>query len=260
MHIHFIGIGGIGMSGVARFLLKKGYHVSGSDKKETELTEKLREEGAKIYIGHKPHHVEGAKAVVFSSAIKSSNPEIKEAIRRGIYLIPRGRMVANITNDMENIVVAGTHGKTTTTAVIAEFLLKKRIDPTIFIGGILKKINSNTKLGKDKIALVESDESDASFLFHHPDIAVITNIEDDHLDFYTSERNLIGAFSKFCNNTKSHGKIIINLDHPSSVYVLKKISPSRKVITYGFSPQASIKARKVILGTLSSSFQLIMGK
>ncbi|RLE14010.1 UDP-N-acetylmuramate--L-alanine ligase [Candidatus Aerophobetes bacterium] len=260
MHLHFVGVGGIGMSGLAKILLQSGYKVSGSDVKETEITQKLREQGAKIYKGHRKSHIEDADIVVFSSAISPDNPEIREAKKRDVPLISRGELVAQITNSKENIVIAGTHGKTTTTALVAELLINTGKDPTILIGGVLKKINSNSKLGKSRWAVIESDESDASFLFLHPYIAVLTNVEDDHLDFYGSPRNILQAFIKFADKIKSEGAGVVNLDDPALFYLLKKKKLRKRVLTFGLNSQADIWAEDIKLEKLGCRFKIGYGK
>lgn len=256
MHLHFIGIGGIGMSGIARIFLQLGYKISGSDTKKTETTTQLRQQGALIYKGHRENQVKGADMVIFSSAIKSSNPEIKQAKKEGILLLSRGELIAQITNPKESIVIAGTHGKTTTTGLIAELLLRSGRDPTIFMGGILKKINSNSRWGNNRWAVVESDESDASFLYLRPSIAVLTNVEDDHLDFYGSRRNIFNAFVKFTYKIKPGGVGIVNIDDPASFHILRKVGNRKKFLTYGLSPEADISAKDINLKVLSSSFKV----
>lgn len=256
MRLHFIGVGGIGMSALANVFLQLGYTVSGSDVKQTQITRELHRQGANIYKGHRADQIEGADVVVFSSAIKNSNPEIREAKKRKLPLISRGQLVAKITNPKQSIVVAGTHGKTTTTALIAELLLRSSKDPTVFIGGVLRKINSNSRWGKSRWAVVESDESDASFLHLHPSIAVFTNVEDDHLDFYHSSRNILSAFVKFIHRIKPGGVGIVNIDDPGLGYILRKIEVREKILTYGLSPQADIQAEDIKIKALGSSFKV----
>ncbi len=256
MHLHFIGIGGIGMSGLVKVLLKLGYTISGSDEKETSITQKLSQEGVTIYKGHKAKQIGNAEIIIFSSAINSHNPEIGEAKKRGISLISRGEFIAQIVNPKKNIVIAGTHGKTTTTALIAEMLLNDGKDPTIFIGGFLKKINSNSRWGKGEWTVIESDESDASFLHLRPNIAVITNVENDHLDFYHSSENILRAFIKFAHKIKAQGKGIINLDDPGSSYIFKKVNKKGKFLSYGLNPKAEISAENIKLGILQSNFKI----
>lgn len=256
MHVHFIGIGGIGMSGLARIMLASGHKVSGSDIRKSPLTEKICSEGAIIYKGHHASQIKGADLVVFSSAISAENPEIMEAKSTGIPLISRGKLVAQIANSKKAIVVAGTHGKTTTTALISELFLNQDIDLTILIGGILKKINANSRFGIDRWMLVESDESDASFLHLHPHIAVITNVENDHLDYYGSPRNLINAFTTFMEKVKPGGGIIANLDDPGVNFILKKNSTKKRMITYGLQQRADISAIDINTQPLKSSFKV----
>jgi len=256
VHLHFVGIGGIGMSGLARIFLQAGYTVSGSDIKETSITKKLRSQGAHIYNGHRANQIEGADMVVFSSAISAQNPEIKEAQARKVPLISRGKLVAQIANMKENIIVAGTHGKTTTTALIAELLLREGLDFTLLIGGILKKINSNSQLGIGRWMLVESDESDGSFLYFHPTIAIVTNIENDHLNYYYSLKDLLQAFTQFLKKVKPEGKVIVNIDDPRLRYILRKIPKKKNVSTYGLCSKADISAFNINLEALKSSFEV----
>ncbi|HDN85135.1 MAG TPA: UDP-N-acetylmuramate--L-alanine ligase, partial [Candidatus Aerophobetes bacterium] len=222
MHLHFVGIGGIGMSGLARIALNLGYRVSGSDLRENKLTDDLRKKGATIYTGHRANQLNNADAVIFSSAINKDNPEIRQAKIKGIPVISRGKLVADITNPHESIVVAGTHGKTTTTALICELLLEDKRNPIILIGGILKRIDSNSRWGNGGWAIIESDESDGSFLFHHPSIAVVTNVENDHLEYYSSRANILQAFYQFLKKIKSNGVGLVNMDDDGLRYILKK--------------------------------------
>lgn len=265
MHLHFIGIGGIGMSGLAGIALQLGYRVSGSDLRENQLTKNLQKKGATFYLGHCADQVKDADLVVFSSAINKDNPEIREAKIKGIPTISRGQFVADLTNPCENIVVAGTHGKTTTTALICELLLEDKRDPTILIGGVLKRTGVNSRWGSGGWAVVESDESDGSFLLLHPSIAVITNIEDDHLEHYLSQANILQAFSRFLKGIKPGGVGIVNIDNEGLQHILKKGRIKRHLITYGLRPGADISAQNIHFGILSSSFKVrykgkIMGK
>jgi len=261
MHVYFVGVGGIGMSGLARILLESGYKVSGSDLRKTEIIRRLCEEGMTFYSGHKKEHVKGKDLVIFSSAIKQDNPEIIQAKLEGIPLISRGRFVAEIANLKKSIVIAGTHGKTTTTALISELLLDAEKDPTILVGGVLKRIDSNSRFGRGEWMIVESDESDGSFLFHHPDIAVITNIEKDHLDFYHSFQNILQAFSKFIDRIKPEGAGIFNLDDPALFYLLTtKKKRKGKILTYGLSSKADIWAKNIDLKPLQASFEVMFKK
>lgn len=247
------------MSGLAKIFLELGYTVSGSDTKETQITKHLHHKGAIIYKGHKKNQIYGADLVIFSSAIKNSNPEIRQAKKRKVPLIARGKLVAQIINPKKSIIVAGTHGKTTTTALIAELLLNTGKDPSIFMGGILKKIGSNSRLGKSSYVVVESDESDASFLHFHPDIAVVTNVEDDHLDFYGSSRNIVYAFIKFMHQVKPQGTGALNLDDAASSFIFKKVK-REKILTYGLNKQADIRAEDIKLQVFQSSFKVYYKK
>jgi len=245
------------MSGLAKIMLQSGYKISGSDIKENFLTRRLKEEGAIIYQGHQKEQIEDSDLVIFSSAIREDNPERLEAEARRIPLISRGEFVARIANLQENIVVAGTHGKTTTTALIAELLLEDGRDPTLLMGGILRKIGSNSRLGRSRWMVIESDESDGSFLFLRPSIAVITNVEDDHLDYYHSRTNLLTAFGRFIQKVKPGGVAVINLDDSGLRHLLKKEHLSRCILTYGLNPHSDISARDIRLEALKSSFKII---
>ena len=265
MHLHFVGIGGIGMSGLAGIALNLGYRVSGSDLRENKLIDDLRKKGATIYTGHRANQLNNADAVIFSSAINKDNPEIRQAKIKGIPVISRGKLVADITNPHESIVVAGTHGKTTTTALICELLLEDKRNPIILIGGILKRIGSNSRWGNGGWAIIESDESDGSFLFHHPSIAVVTNVENDHLEYYSSRANILQAFYQFLKKIKSNGVGLVNMDDDGLRYILKKGGIKRNLITYGMHPKSDISAQNIHLGVLNCSFELrykgkIMGK
>lgn len=234
--IHFIGIGGAGMSGIAKILLQLGAKVSGSDMKESDTTKRLREMGAEIFIGHDEKNInQNVGAVVYSSAIPEDNPERMEAKRRGIEILARAEMLARLMARQESIAVAGAHGKTTTTAMISLMLETNNLDPTIVIGGDLKQIGSNAKLGLGKYLVAEADESDGSFLKLFPKIAVITNIENDHLDYYRSVKNIFNAFVKFVEQLPEDGFAVICLDNEA----LKKIKNTVKgnYITYGIDEE-----------------------
>jgi len=219
---HFIGIGGIGMSGIAQILLEMGYQVSGSDIAENKNTKLLRQKGAKIYIGHKPENLGDAQVVVYSSAVKPDNPEIQEAKRRNIPVIPRGDMLAELFKLKEGIAVSGSHGKTTTTSMIAEILINARLEPTVIIGGRLKRLGTNAKLGKGKLLVSEADESDGSFLKLQPAVAVITNVDREHLDFYKDFESVKKAFEQFMNSVPFYGFAVVNLDDPTLSELVKR--------------------------------------
>jgi len=256
MHFHFVGIGGIGMSGLAGIFIQAGYRVTGSDLKENAFTRKLKKMGASISQGHRGARVKNANLVVFSSAIGEDNPEIKEARRKRISLVSRGKLVAEISNLKESIVVAGTHGKTTTASLIAELLLEEGRDPTLLVGGILNRIQSNSRLGKSRWMIVESDESDGSFLLHHPSVGVVTNIEDDHLEYYGSKRDLLLAFYRFMEGVKSRGFLVLNLDDPPINHLVHTRNLKRKIFTYGIKNKSHIMARNIELSPLKSSFSV----
>ncbi|GAB6065892.1 UDP-N-acetylmuramate--L-alanine ligase [Aquifex pyrophilus] len=228
---HFVGIGGIGMSGIAQILLEMGYEVSGSDIRENRNTKLLREKGAKIHIGHKRENLGNAQVVVYSSAVKENNPEILEARRRNIPVIPRGDMLAELFKLKEGIAVSGSHGKTTTTSMIAEILINAGLEPTVIVGGRLKRLGTNAKLGKGDLLVSEADESDGSFLKLSPAVAVVTNVDQEHLDFYGSFEEIKEAFEKFVNSVPFYGFSVLNGDDE----VLRDIASRshERVITYG---------------------------
>ena len=242
---HFIGIGGIGMSGIAQILLEMGYQVSGSDLSENKNTRLLREKGAKIYIGHKPENLNDAQVVVYSSAVKPDNPEIQEAKRRNIPVIPRGEMLAELFKLKEGIAVSGSHGKTTTTSMIAEILINAGLEPTVIIGGRLKRLGTNAKLGKGELLVSEADESDGSFLKLQPAVAVITNVDKEHLDFYGSFDRVKEAFEQFMNSVPFYGFSVVNLDDETLSQLVKR--SHERVITYGINSQALVRAKELSL-------------
>ena len=250
--IHFIGIGGIGMSGIAEILLRSGYEISGSDLSENQLTKHLSSLGAQISIGHKASNLGQAQAVVFSSAITSNNPELESAKNKGLGLIHRGQMLAKLMSVRKSISICGTHGKTSTTALISSVLQNASLDPTIVVGAYLESIGSNAYLGQGEWIVAEADESDRSFLEISPDCAVITNIDLDHMDEYHDLDDLEQTFLQHINSVPNHGKIIACTDNPCLSTLLKKVH--RPVITYGLSPGVDYRARKVDLNWVRSSF------
>ena len=236
--IHFVGIGGIGMSGIAEVLLNLQYEVSGSDLRESPVTERLAKLGARIYQGHDAHHVDGAEAVVTSSAVRADNPEVVEARRVQIPVIPRGEMLAELMRLKFGIAVAGSHGKTTTTSMIAAVLAAASLDPTLVVGGRLNSMGTNARLGKGDFMVVESDESDGSFLHLSPIFAVITNIDREHLDHYGNFDALRQAYAEFSNKVPFYGASILCLDDEN----VRAILPftRRRVVTYGFGDRAEV--------------------
>ena len=256
--IHFIGIGGVGMSGLAKVLSEKGYLISGSDIKKNVFTEQLKRKGLTIYQRHSPSHLNQADLVIVSSIISSHNPELQRAKRKGIPTVSRGALLAHLVNRKQGIVVAGTHGKTTTSSLVYSILRQAGEDPTIFIGGEVNDFGANSKLGSSEYVVAESDESDGSFLLLSPSISILTNIEDDHIDYYGSKDKLVQAFVQFTRRLKPAGTLIINIDDPCLSNVIKNISlsPSQKLITYGISPMADLSASKVNLKQFSSSYEI----
>ncbi len=257
--IHFIGIGGSGMSGIAEVLLNLGYQVSGSDLQQTPVTERLEELGAKVYHGHSRQHVGDVEVVVRSTAVKDDNPEVVEALERSIPVIPRAEMLAELMRLKYGVAVAGTHGKTTTTSMIATMLADTDLDPTIVIGGRLNSLKSSARLGQGEIMVAEADESDGSFLYLSPIIAMITNIDREHLDHYQGGvAEIEDAFVAFANKVPFYGLVIVCLDDPRVQEIIPRIS--RRLCTYGFSPQADLRAIKVLIEGMNSSFTVMAGE
>jgi UDP-N-acetylmuramate--alanine ligase len=242
-HIHFVGIGGIGMSGIAEVLVNLGYQVSGSDLKASPTTAHLEALGVVIRIGHAATCIEGAQVVVISSAVRGDNPEVVAAHAAKIPVIPRGEMLAELMRMKYGIAVAGSHGKTTTTSMIAQVLSQGGIDPTIVIGGKLGTIGSNAKLGKGPFLVAEADESDGSFLLLNPTLAVITNIDREHLDHYRDLDEIQDAFVAFANKVPFYGSVFLCLDDPHAASVRPRLK--RQVRTYGTHPQVDLRARDI---------------
>ena len=236
-HIHFIGIGGSGMIGIARVLLKKGYKVSGSDITETHELKKLKKNGAKVYIGHDQANIKNVNLVVVSSAIDPKNPEIIEARKSSITIIPRAEMLGSLMKGYESIAIAGSHGKTTTTSMLAEIFTVGLLSPTYVVGGKVLSTDENSDLGEGRYLIAEADESDGSFIHLQPDIAVLTNIDDDHLVHYDNNfENLLNSFIRFSENVPFYGYLIVNIDDKNIKKISKRIS--RKQISFGKSAQA----------------------
>ncbi len=242
-HIHFVGIGGIGMSGIAEVLLNLGYRVSGSDMRRTAVTDRLEKLGGTIYEGHAASNIEGAHVLVTSTAVRSDNPEVTEALRQQIPVIPRAEMLAELMRLKYGIAIAGSHGKTTTTSMTAYVLTQGGLDPTVVVGGRLNAWGSNAKLGKGDFILVEADESDKSFLKLSPAIAVVTNIDREHLDFYKDLDEIKSHFVQFVNKVPFYGAVIICLDDPNVQAIIPLIK--RRIISYGMTAQADISASQI---------------
>lgn len=259
-HIHFIGIGGTGMSGIASILLDLGYSISGSDLQSTIVTKRLTSKGAMIYKGHDGSHISGANLVVISSAINEENQEVIEAKKKKIEIIPRAEMLSRIMHQNHRIAVAGTHGKTTTTSMISLILEKMNLDPTIAIGGEVNDIGGNAKLGKGDYVVVEADESDGSFLLLNPNIAIVTNIENDHLDYYNSIGKTIESFERFINKVPENGCVIYGNDCPNARQIVKKHLSSQQIISYGFHSDSQIRAMNCILDKNTSTSEIYYKK
>lgn len=243
-HVHFVGIGGYGMSAIARVMLDMGYTVSGSDVAQKELTDKLGECGATIYIGHQATNIEGANAVVYSTSVPDDNVELRAAQEHGIPLLHRSEMLAKLLNDRKGIAVSGAHGKTTTSAMIAQVMELCGIDLTYIIGGEIVGVGGNAKVGKSEFVVAEADESDGSFLEYHPYLGIVTNIEADHLENYNgSFDNLKRAYKQFLGQVRSDGKAIVCGDDPYIRQLLPGIRT--EVVTYGISGEADLTASHI---------------
>ena len=241
-HIHFVGIGGAGMSGIAEVLHNLGYTVSGSDKNENKVTRRLLSLGIKVVKGHVAKHINGSDVVVYSSAITEDNPELTEARSLRIPIIPRAEMLAELMRFKHGIAVAGTHGKTTTTSLIASVLGEAGLDPTYVIGGLLNSSGSHARLGKGKYLVAEADESDASFLHLQPVIAVLTNVDADHLENYKGDFNALQkSFIEFLQHLPFYGLAVICIDDPVNRKIIDSVA--KPVLTYGIDSEADIKAQ-----------------
>ena len=250
--IHFVGIGGIGMSGIAEVLLNLGYKVSGSDLRSSEITERLASLGGEIFYGHARENIANVDVVVISSAVHDDNPEVIEARERLIPVIPRAEMLAELMRMKYGIAIAGTHGKTTTTSMVSTILGHAGIDPTIVIGGRLDSIGSNAKLGQGKFLVAEADESDGSFLKLSPTIAVVTNIDADHLDFYSGIDQIKDTFVEFINKIPFYGLAVLCLDSGNVADIIPRVK--KRFITYGLSSQADFRASDIRISGNATSF------
>ncbi|MCK9861566.1 UDP-N-acetylmuramate--L-alanine ligase [Paenibacillus sp. ATY16] len=258
-HVHFIGIGGYGMSAIARVMLEMGYKITGSDVARQELTEKLAAKGAQIYIGHEAEHVKGADLVVYSTALSKDNVERVAAEELNIPVLHRAQMLARLMNAGKGVAVAGAHGKTTTSSMIALVMEKCDADPTYIIGGEIVNVGTNAKAGKGEYVVAEADESDGSFLQYHPSIAIVTNIEPDHLENYDGDfGKLKAAYVKFLSQVKFGGKAIVCADDETITELLPKLDAdtASKLITYGIDGDAEYKAENISLGDRKVSFEM----
>ncbi|TET41767.1 MAG: UDP-N-acetylmuramate--L-alanine ligase [Elusimicrobia bacterium] len=253
-HIHFVGIGGSGMSGIAEVLINLGYKVSGSDLKQTEVTERLASLGGKIFIGHKPEQVGNAHVVVTSSALLPDNPEVVQAKKLKIPVIPRAEMLAELMRLKYAVTIAGTHGKTVTTSLVSMVLAEGGLDPTVVIGGRLKNIGSSAKMGKGEFIVAEADESDGSFLKLTPTIALLTNIDDDHLDYYKTLDNIKNTFVQFVNKVPFYGSIILCGEDENIKSIIPRIT--RKYYTYGRGKNYDFYAENIVYEEMHTEFDL----
>ena len=251
-HIHFIGIGGIGMSGIAELLLGLGYTVSGSDLKLSPITRRLTAKGAKIFKGHAPEQVEGANVVVTSTAISQANPEVIRAKELKLTLIPRAEMLAELMRIKYAIAVSGAHGKTSTTAMISQILNTAGLDPTVIVGGLLQGLDTNALHGKGDFIVAEADESDGSFLKYAPAIAAVTNIDLEHLDFYRDLEDIKDKFVQFINSVPFYGLAVLCLDNPHVQDILPRVKV--RYTTFGMSAQSDLQARDIRFENGSSTF------
>jgi len=242
-HIHFVGIGGIGMSGLAEVLLNLGFRISGSDLVDTEITQRLQRLGVRFFLGHRPENISQANVVVVSSAIREDNVEVITAKEKAIPVIPRAEMLAELMRMKDSIAVTGSHGKTTTTSLIGAILAQAGLDPTLVIGGRLNSWGSNAKLGQGDFLVAEADESDGSFLKLFPTIAVVTTLEEEHLDHYQNLENIKSVFIQFINKVPFYGFVVLCLDEINICALLPHLE--KRYITYGFRNDAHYLAREV---------------
>jgi UDP-N-acetylmuramate--alanine ligase len=258
-HIHFVGIGGIGMSGIAEVLANLGFRVTGSDQKKSEVTAHLEELKVDVTEGHAAENVGDAHVVVRSTAVRDDNPEIIEARRRSIPVIPRAEMLAELMRmKLYTVACAGSHGKTTTTSMVATVLGVAGLDPTFVVGGIVRSYRSNARLGKSELMVVEADESDRSFLMLTPMIAVVTNIDREHMDYYHDMEDVRRCFADFVNKVPFYGAAVLCLDDPHVQAVIPKVA--RRRITYGMSAQADVSAHEITYDhSFGSTFTVLSG-
>ncbi len=240
--IHFIGIGGVGMSGLALILARLGHKVTGCDVVESKYVKALRKAGIEVYLGHNPSHLEGIEIVVYTSALSKDHPELRAAKEKGLILLPRAKMLSEVMGAYaKSIVVAGSHGKTTTTSMIAEILLNLRLNPTVIVGGVIRNVKANSLLGEGEYLVAEADESDGSFLYYTPFIEVITNIDKEHLDFYADFQAIKKAFASFIVRCHPEGKVILCGDDPGVREVVEELSGP--FLFYGFSQGVDVQGK-----------------
>ena len=254
--IHFIGIGGIGMSGLSLIMKEKGFKVQGSDLSTNKNIERLKKEKIKIFIGQKKQNLKNATIIVISSAIKKNNPEMIEAKRKNLPIITRGKMLAHIVSLMKNIVVVGSHGKTTTTSLIASIFQKTKLDPTIINGGVINSINNTARLGKSDWSILEADESDGSFIHIPPTYSIITNIDREHMDFYRSLDDLKKYFIQFIEKVPSFGKSFICIDDKINKEIVKKLN-NQNIYTYGTNSKSNFLIQNIKQKIKFTEFDLL---
>ncbi len=254
-HIHFVGIGGVGMSGIAEVLLTLGYRVTGSDARRSETVERLERLGAKVYVGHAAAQVEGAHVVVSSSAVARDNVEVAAARQRGIPVIARAEMLAELMRLKYGIAIAGTHGKTTTTSMVAAVLGAGGFDPTVVVGGRVHGLGTNARLGQGEFLVAEADESDGSFLRLTPTIAVVTTVDAEHLDYYPDLDAIVAAFLAFANKVPFYGAVVVCLDDPNLQRMIPRMMDKR-VVTYGLEAGADVTARRLQFVEMRSTFEV----
>ncbi len=254
-HLHFVGIGGVGMSGIAEVLLNMGYRVTGSDARRSETVERLERLGAKVFIGHEASNAEGAHVVVFSSAVARDNVEVQAARLRGVPAIPRAEMLAELMRLKYGIAIAGTHGKTTTTSLVAAVLGVGGFDPTVVVGGRVHGLGTNARLGQGEFLVAEADESDGSFLKLSPTIAIVTTIDAEHLDHYGDLDAIRAAFLAFVNKVPFYGAAVLCLDQPNIQQMIPEVE--KRVITYGLEASADLTARRLEFAGATARFEVM---
>jgi UDP-N-acetylmuramate--alanine ligase len=255
--VHFIGIGGIGMSGIAEIMIRIGYTVQGSDAKASANTERLEKLGARIFIGHSPESIDGASAIVYSTAVKPDNPEMVAGREKRLPLVRRAEMLAELMRLQFSVAVGGTHGKTTTTSMIAAILDAGGLDPTVVNGGIINAYGTNAKVGEGDWIVVEADESDGTFLKLKSTVAVVTNIDPEHLDHYGEFDQVKRAFRDFVENIPFYGFAAVCLDHPEVQAMVAQVQ-NRRLVTYGVNPQAEVRAASLVMDTDGCNFDVII--
>jgi UDP-N-acetylmuramate--alanine ligase len=253
--VHFVGIGGAGMSGLAEVILTLGFRVTGSDARRSEAVERLERLGAKVHVGHAAANIEGAHVVVYSSAVTRDNPELQAARQRGVPVIPRAEMLAELMRVKHGIAVAGTHGKTTTTSMVGAVLAEAGFDPTLVVGGRVTALGANARLGQGEFLVAEADESDGSFLRLTPTIAVVTTIDAEHLDYYGDLAAIREAFLSFVSKVPFYGAAVLCADQPEIQAILPRIE--KRVITYGLTAPADLVAASVRLSELTARFEVL---